>query len=282
MGILRGIAKAAGGILLSAALTLAIVSIGLAEFTSRDGIVSLFTGLIGPQIANSVRGDPATFNATLARATVEAACAGKQSIDGPAVDIGTFGGSGNLKLSINCTELMASMSDATDVPALVGAIGAESIADGLYDSTYGCEFVDCLQQGRLLVIFSAQGNAFFRSVQLTLLAAAAVGAAIIIAACESWPERLKAVGMQLVFVGIAYFVILLGKSYVPSLLPEDMSAGLAGAGIDIGGVAGRAVDPMVNMLLAAFVAGAVLVAAGYVLGMRGAKPTQKAQPGKKQ
>lgn len=282
MGILRGIAKAFGGLVFSAALALAIVSIGLAEFTSREGVVSLFTELIGPQIAKSVRGDPATFNETLARATVAAECEGKQSIDGPAVDMGTFGGNGNLKLSINCTEMMAAMPGATDVPAVVGAIGAKSIAEGIYDSTYGCEFVDCLQQGRLLVVFSEEGNAFFRSVQLELLAAAAAGAAIIIVACEGWPERMKAVGMQLVFVGISYFIILLGKSYVPSLLPSDAAAGLASAGVDIGGIVGRAVDPMNTMLLASFVAGVVLFAAGYVLGRRMAQPAQKLQPQKKQ
>ena len=282
MGILRGIAKAFGGLVFSVALTLVIVSMGMAEFTSRGSVVSFFTGLVGPQIASSVRGDPATFNATQARDAIAAACAGKQYIDGPSVDIGTFGNSGNLKMPMGCAELTAAAANATDIPSAVGALAAGSMAEGLYTATYSCEFLDCLQQGKLLVVLSAQGNAFFRSVQLALLAAAAVGAAIIVVACEGWPKRLKAIGMQLVFVGISYFIILLGKSYVPSLLLADTRAGLATAGIDISGIIGRAVDPMNTMLLASFVAGVVLVAAGYLLERRMAQPAQKTQPQKKQ
>jgi hypothetical protein len=285
MGMLRGIAKAFGGLVFSVALTLAIVSIGMAEFTSRGNVVSLFTGLVGPQIASSVRGDPDTFNATQAAEAVAFACEGKESIDGPAVDIGTFGGSGNLKMSLSCAELAAAAANSTDVPATVGMMAARSMAEGLYAATYSCEFLDCVQDGKLLVVFSAQGNAFFRSVRLTLLSVAAVGAAVIVAACESWPERMKAIGLQLVLVGVSYFIILLGKSYVPSLLPADTRAGLAAAGVDIGGIVGRAVDPMNTMLLAAFVAGIVLVVLGYLLEKRenpDARTQLRAQPQKKQ
>jgi len=281
MGILRGIAKALGATVFSAALALAIVSMGLAEFTSRDSVSSLLVSVLGPQIASSVGGDSATFNTIQAREAILTTCQDKQSIDGPSVSASAFGGSGNLKMSINCAELIAATANTTDIPAVVGALAAKSVADGLYHTVYDCGFVDCVQQGKLLVVFSEQGNAFLRSVQLTLLAVSAAGAAIIVVASESWPERMKCIGTQLVFVGISYFLLPFAKNYASSFLPADARTGLASAGIDIGGIVGKAVDPMTNMLLAAFIAGVLLVIAGYLLEKREGKTNPEPQPQKK-
>ena len=275
MGMVRGLAKALGKVVFSVALTLAIVAVGLAEFTSHDSIVALLQSVLGPQLAESMRSGSAGMSADEAREVIAGLCEGKDSMQGPSFDLGQFGGGGGLNVSVDCAELKAATANATDVTGVVGTMLVEAVVDGIYYSEYSCDFVDCLRQGRLLVVMSEKGNQFFASVRTLLIAASAASAVLIIASCESWPERLKALGVPMLFVGVSYVILTFGKGYVLSTLPADAQSGLAAAGIDIGTIVGKAIEPMMGMLLALFVAGAVLTVAGYIMAAREAEPAQK-------
>jgi len=275
MGMVRGLAKALGKVVFSVALTLAIVAVGLAEFTSHDSIVALLQSVLGPQLAESMRSGSAGMSADEAREVIAGLCEGKDSMQGPSFDLGQFGGGGGLNVSVDCAELKAATANATDVTGVVGTMLVEAVVDGIYYSEYSCDFVDCLRQGRLLVVMSEKGNQFFASVRTLLIAASAASAVVIIASCESWPERLKALGVPMLFVGVSYVILTFGKGYVLSTLPADAQSGLAAAGIDIGTIVGKAIEPMMGMLLALFVAGAVLTVAGYIMAAREAEPAQK-------
>jgi len=275
MGMVRGLAKALGKVVFSVALTLTIVAIGLAEFTSHDNIVALLQSVLGPQLAESIRSGSTSMTADEAREVVEELCEGKDYMQGPSFDLGQFGGGGSLNVSVDCARLKAATANATDVPGVIGAMLVESVADGIYYSDYSCDFVSCLRQGRLLVMMSGKGHEFFASARTLLIAASAAGVVLIVASCESWPERLKALGVPMLFVGVSYVILTFGKGYMLSALPADAQSGLAAAGIDIGTIVGKAVEPMMGMLLALFVAGAVLTVAGHVMAAGESEPGQK-------
>ncbi|MCX6820463.1 MAG: hypothetical protein NT016_00710 [Candidatus Aenigmarchaeota archaeon] len=268
MSLTRSAGKFVGGILFSLALALAITAAGLADFTARGNAIPFFTNILGPYATATIRQSVQGVDNYAQRQDVLAMCEGREALQSGAVDMSSVGG-GSLQISISCPELIAATEYSPDVAATVGNLTAKAVANALYDYNYTCGFVDCMQQGRLLVVMSAEGNAFFLFVQPVLAIITAAGAVMLLAANENWAARLKSIGTHTAMVGVAYFILTFGKSYmISAMVPSSAKAQLATAGIDIGAMVDSVVGPMNDMLLYTFVAGVAIVAAGYIIAWR--------------
>jgi len=279
MGILRGIAKALGGLVFSAMLTAFVLDIGLVQLTERDNFRSLVAGVLGPQISASLQRSAKDTDFEKVRQELVKNCEGKEFLELPGIDMG--GPNGTIMIKVGCDYIRNVPPGANASAEILGTFGrivAESVADTIYNKAYSCEFVQCLQEGQTLVVLSAEGNAFFESMQLMLVAGTVAGVALVLVSAESWSERLKSIGVQTALVGVSYFLIRFGKDYAISKLPAETQSKVAEAGIEISGLADKILGPMMTNLLIVFAVGVALAAAGYVLASR--EKTQGQIPGK--
>ena len=266
MGIARSAGKLVGGLIFSLALAATITAIGLSDFTSRGSVVPFLTNILGPYATSAIRQSAQGADNYSQRQAAIAMCEGKDTLQSGQIDTSSLGG-GSLQISLNCSELVAAVGSSPDVAATVGNLTAKSVANMMYDYDYTCGFVDCMRTGKLLVVMSAEGNAFLRSAQPALVIVTAAGAVMLLVANYNWAERLKSIGTRTALVGVTYFIFSFGRPYLMSaMVPPATASQLATAGIDVGTMVDSMVSPMMDMLLYAFVAGVAIAAVGYIIG----------------
>jgi hypothetical protein len=242
MGILKKIGVSVGCLLFTTFITLSIVSIAVVDITSYDSLQPLFSDIIKSTIGDV---DPATMDVMLD--ALRQQCQGKDTIE--------FS-QGDTTVMIDCSDIMEEGADVRDIIAT-------SMFDELYYKQYDCDFIECMVSGEFTVIASAQGNSFFQNAQIVFIAVSALGAAIIIALTETWPGRLKTLGIQMIFIGIAYFIM---DIVIPMVLPNFVPTTEAGAVAQAMSLVDSITQSMKMYFLCFFVAGAVLTAAGYAWG----------------
>ena len=245
MSILRTVGKALGGVIFSTCLAFMVISIGMASFTEYGSMKSMFSSIIG----DFITADQQSLDMMLA--AMKQQCVGKESIE-----FNPNQGDPSSVLIINCS--YANRQDAN-----VNDILATAIFDKAYYKSYSCSFIDCIMAGDMSVMTSAKGHASFESLQFVMLSAAVAGAAMIVISEESWPGRLKGLGMPMVFVGVPYFLIDLIMPAIFSNIFSGESASLLGK---VSSSISSVMSAMKTYFLCVFIAGLALAATGYALG----------------
>lgn len=292
VGILRSIAKAVGGVVFGISLAGLIFSVGLVEFTKYDSLKSVFSEILVTQIGSAFGGVGTTQTTQGLQVTqgtegipegvseeqleegyqrILEMCEGKESVQ---VQIPAEAGAIAGIMTINCSEVRAAAQEMEEgtksVSEIIGDVTAGAIFDNIYYKKYDCSFVDCVQTGQLGIVFSAQGNEFFKLSQLYLAVGVAAGAVIVLISAENWPSRLKGLGWPMVSIGISYFLIGVVENLLVSKLP-----GVEKAGIDISSLVDKMVAPMMDWFLITLAIGAALTAGGYVLAYKEKKKSKK-------
>jgi hypothetical protein len=242
MGILKKVGVSVGCLLFTTFIALSIVSIAVVDITSYDSLQPLFSDIIKSSIGDV---DPVSMDVMLD--TLRQQCQGQDKIEFP---------QGDTTIMIECSDIMEEGADVRDIIAT-------SMFDELYYKQYECGFIECLTSGEFTVIASAQGNSFFQNTQIIFIAVSALGAAMIIAFTETWPGRLKTLGIQMIFIGIAYFLI---DIVIPMVLPNFVPTTEMGAVTQAMSLVDSITQNMKMYFLCFFIAGVVLTAAGYAWG----------------
>lgn len=270
MGFLRSGGKFLGKLVFTTCLALLIATIGMAEFTEYDNLKAVFGDIIGSQIEGRVEEvEPDIENVSqeeledVYQALLEM-CEGQNSID---ISIPESDES----VTVDCNELReaGSLEGANLTTVAKNAI-VDPIFDGIYYKEYDCGFLECMQTGQFLVMFSEQGHEFFSEIQIYLSVGVAVGAVIILVLSKTWPDRLKGLGWPLVFTGVSYVIFELGKMFISEILPGEEEVG-----INILSITKTMLDPMINAFLVVLVAGIAMVATGYALAYKEKKKKNK-------
>ncbi len=260
MGVLRTVGKSLGRFLFTTGVTLAIVSVVLVNLTEYDTLQPIFSEILGTSVGDV---DPATMDATLD--ILRQQCEGEESVEIPMPDGSTT--------TLDCSKVNEVGIDAEEVIATV-------MFDELYYKEYDCGFIECLFSGEMMVIMSAQGNTYLRNIQIIFIFVAAVGAAMILLLEETWPGRLKTIGVQMIIIGIPYFLM---DILIPILLPNFVPTTEAGVVSQVMTLVDSIIEPMKMYFLYFLIAGIILTAAGYTWsymkkkkeGVKPVKPKKK-------
>jgi hypothetical protein len=98
------------------------------------------------------------------------------------------------------------------------------IFEKFYFKEYPYDFIECLKKGdmqNLLIIFSKNGNLFFKKIQNYLIFATIATCIVFILILESWQERAKGLGKVLLSTGLLYFILKFGYSFfLPAQIRE--------------------------------------------------------------
>ena len=234
-----------GEFLFTTCIALAIAMIGVVSFTAHDNLKPVFAGVFEQAFSQA---DPTTLDVMLIEFRQQ--CVGKESVSF------MLGDQGNV--TIGCNEV--NKADANMKNILTTAM-----YDKLYYKQYSCSFIDCVKSGDMAILMSAQGNAFFRNVQIISLVIGVLGAALILISAETWPGRLKGLGIPMIFLGLSYF---LSDALVSILLPNLIPTGIAQSGLSglVESVMNSVFEPAKAYFLYFLIAGVAATILGYVLG----------------
>jgi hypothetical protein len=258
MGLLRRGGKFLGKIIFTSSIAFLIITMGLVEFTEYSNMKASFSGILGSAggIESDLEDLPEEYLEGLYQRLLEM-CEGQETIQ---IDTEE-----SQSVTIDCNSLRsAEDAEGSNLTTVISGIITAPLFDSIYYKEYECEFLECMQTGQFLVLFSEQGHEFFVRIQIYLALGVAVGIVIIILLSENWPERLKGLGWPLVFTGISYFIFELGKLIIADSLGEEV-------GVSMASMVDSMFGPMINNFLIALVAGIALVSTGYVLAYKAKK-----------
>ncbi len=236
MSVIRTLGKVVGAFLFSFFLTLAVTLVSLSQLTEHNTLKTLTTDLIESQI-------PANQSAQEFSA-INSACQSRDSIEIS---------SPLLNLTFRCSELLTAKS-----PVEMSRLIASKLFDTIYFKNYSCGFIECIQQSgelRSIVIISSLAHDFFKSIQDSSWIGVAIGAIILIVACESWGERFKKFGYSLILLGIPFVVIY----YLKGLFLSSVNLAALNNIINI------IFDSMLTNFILISIAGVALAIAGYFI-----------------
>jgi len=246
MSIVRGIAKAIGGVIFVLAIIGAIASAALTNFTDHSNIKESMSNML--MVAFEKQIQPGQLEQMHSMFKTECSKTGKTNVT-QAFE--------NLTVTLNCSDVNA--VNASGIPKLL----AGNVVDQLYYKDYGCSYLDCIRKDMpgadkpIALIASAEANRFFSSVLIYFIIAAIAGGALIAWGAGSITAALRAYGWSFVTIGIGYFFIGLTKVMVP--IPGELQAAVSAM-----------LDPLYATLsmyfLCSLIAGIALVAVGYGMG----------------
>jgi hypothetical protein len=243
MSILRSIGKWFGSFLFTTFLVLAITSVSIIDFTSYENLKVAFGGLFGQSMANV---DQQTLDMILV--TLRQECVGKESVQLPLRE--------DYSITVVCSRVNEPGANMRDIIST-------AVFDEMYYKKYDCNFIDCLRSGDFTVVASAYGNQFFRSVQILMVVAAAVGVVLILACEETWPKRLRSIGLNMLFSSIPFFVIeVVLPTLIQNISPETS---MLGSG-QLNEMMGELFAPMSMYFIYLLVAGIAMTVAGFAWG----------------
>lgn len=269
MGFLRTGGKLVGNIVFITFLALLIMIAGLSNFTEYDNMKGLFDNVIGSQIdttfgeADSRIENMSEEELEIMHNTLLEMCKDKDYIQ-----TGETYPGGNIDLDCNIIREIEIL-DRTALNDLLKGTISETALNTIYYSEYECDVIECMQSGQFMVIFSEQGHEFLLSIQIYMIVGTVIGAAIIIAASNDWPDRLKSLGWPMVFTGFSYVLFEIGKHVISGNLSQNTM------GVDIIPIMNSVMNPMLNSFLVSLGSGIILIAAGYVIQYKTGNPRKK-------
>ena len=200
---LTAIGKAIGAFLLALFILSTVFVYGLSQITEYDSLKPVFTESITDQINNQFSQNQDEF-----LRYINAQC---RSSDTLVLSVG------NITLNLDCKELLAK------APEKIPEYLSEKIFQNIYYKKYDCSALQCLTKAfssrdpqELTVIISSQTNEFLKSLLPYLIAGIIISILIIIVSIRKLFEILKAIGITLIISGIAFIVILLSESFLPT------------------------------------------------------------------
>ncbi len=258
MGFLRGAGRFASKLLLTAALGLFIVSVGMAEFTEYENLNAVFNEIIGSQM-EQISGSTGNSEEDLQEIydKLLEQCGDKESIEIPVIEL-------NQTVTINCEELRE--NGLQSVQELATEMMVTPLFDQIYYKEYDCEFITCVQRGDVLVLFSEKGNEFFTEAQIYAAAATLGFAVLVILLSENWPDRFRGVGWSMVTVGLTYIFMEAGKIALADAIGTESLGGIA-----LFDMLESMMAPVISMFVICLAAGSVMVFVGYTLRFIGKK-----------
>jgi len=207
----KKIAKFIAAMLFTSFLSLFVISLSVYDLTSYDTLKSLSKDVLAEQAAQIMP-------------FIEESCKTSSRIE---FDIQ------NDKISFNCSEIRTSDSFAG------------KILDSIYYKNYSCTVLDCIKTPSAFV--SAFGNKLMLDVIFILGILSLICGIVLFFLLD---KKITGLGISLIFVGINYFVILLGKNVIQSRAD----------------VINSLLDPVAANFLYILIAGIVLAAVGYCKG----------------
>jgi hypothetical protein len=240
MGVLRGMGKWAGSFLFATFLVVAVMSVGIVSFTGYDNMKALFGGMFN-QMTSGV--DQSTIDALTASLKVQ--CQGKESVEFTLDDGQT--------LSVPCDKVNEEGAQADEIMTTAAF-------DSMYYKDYQCNLIECISSGQMTVLLSAKTNQFFMTVEILAFAATGLGAVLIIVCEETWPNRMKSIGLKMVMTGVSFFVLqYLAPVLLQMISPEMATIGEAG----LNSALETFFAPIVIYFACILIAGAALAVAGF-------------------
>ena len=165
---------------------------------------------------------------------------------------------GNLTLTINCTALKQNgKSELID-------IFSSQVVNKAFDNSYNkkvCSGYDCLKMLQNLQnpldLVTKDFNDFMKSQAFMLIGLSVLFGIFVLLLAKGWPAKVASLGSSLFTAGLPYFVFILVKSQLASLIPGGMGAQLS-----------PFIDMIINPIMASFlwvlIAGAVLMVSGWI------------------
>jgi hypothetical protein len=231
-------AKVSSEILFTIFLSLLIIVFALANFTSYENLKPVFLNIAKQQINMT----PQQLNSTYTTLMQLCKISGNETLYVES-------------LEIKCSDIFSSTPE--NLPELIGSSTFEKI----YFKKYDCQFFQCISlpgQDKFLFLLSEQANTFFKKSIIYLELIVVLSAVILIASIETWSGRFKALGLSLIFVGAADFVIILLKGLMMQNLPQQIAE-------SADPIINQILDSVSNMYLIIFIAGVVLFIIGFVM-----------------
>lgn len=245
--ILRDVAKsfAKTFFMLFLVITLAVFSLmSLTTYDTMKGVVSKVANAQLHEITDYTQEERAEIIDTLKQA-----CEGKERTNAPE----NLGG-GNV--TINCSNVETASVENFNEFVLA------TIGDNVYYKDYGCEFVECLQAGEWSVIASDAGHRFYSGIIFYMVAATIVLGVAVVALARDNSERMRSIGMPILFVGATFLAFsLIAENVAPMILPDQLSP-------LVSEVIASALSPLFNFYVYMLAGGVALTVAGYLLRRR--------------
>jgi hypothetical protein len=237
MGFLRSFGKFALGSLFSLSLALLLLISSLSQLTEYSNLKKIFSeALIEIQIKE--------VNITEAYHLIKEGCKIKERISLP-ID--------NDTIELNCSQV-----EKVEEKDFLDFITTK-IFEKFYFKEYPCSVIECLKKGdtkNFLIIFSKEGNLFFKKIQnylILITAALCIGFVLVL---ENWQERAKGLGKVLFSTGLFYFIIKYSYSFfIPAQIREIK-------------IVKDILNVFVQNFLYLFICGIVLLILGYLLSYR--------------
>lgn len=249
MKILRNIGKSTGVLILSFSLISVILMIALVKLTDYDNIKSFFNRLFEDQFSNLDENDLIEFHTML---LIE--CQKNDVIKVPVSE--------RMNVTLNCKDVNA--SSPHQLPRLIG----ENTFKEIYYYEYGCEFLDCLKNGveksplpegfNIIVLFSNKSNSFFKSIQKFFWIGVGLGIILILVSVERWENRIKVIGITLLFIGGPMLIFWVIKDFFIPPIPQK-------AEIYVTPVIDQFFSFIFNSFLIVTIIGVVLTISAYLL-----------------
>lgn len=258
---LKKIARSLGIFIFILSLSSALFVSAIAEFTEYDNMKSMLVDILSLQLEQAAGQVESDQLSDQLYQTLLIACESRDTFEVPLSEIGEFGDV--TSVIINCADFKQLSEGANTMEYLLDIV-AGNVFDSFYYKQYDCEFVDCLQTADYLVIMSAQGNQFFKSVNVVLWAGVVIGSVLIIAYSETWASRLNGFGWPMIFTGASYFFVSFLRTVIFENFPLMSEA--EQAGINIAGPIDALMKPMMDSLMMVLTIGVVLIVASYVVG----------------
>jgi len=194
MRFLRSFGKFALGSLFSLSLTLLLLISSLSQLTEYSNLKKIFSEALIEIRTKEV-------NITEAYHLIKYACKTQERI--------------NLPIDNDTIELNCSQVEKVEERDFLNFL-ATKIFEKFYFKEYPCSVIECLKKGderNFLIIFSKEGNLFFKKIQNYLILITAASCTGFILVLENWQERAKGLGKVLFSTGLFYFIIKYSYSF---------------------------------------------------------------------
>lgn len=189
----RTLGKALIAFIFSISLSIMMIFISLAEFTSYSKLKPIMTDIIASTFSES-------FSQQLSR--IEEYCKNREELE---IMVG------ERNFTINCSTFRRE--------TILNKISSDYF-NQIYFKDYDCEFIDCFKGNtteNFMILVSKKGNEFYVQALNWCLLAVILSGSLLFLSTKTWEERLKTFGSSFIFVGLPLFSLRYLSSEITSL-----------------------------------------------------------------
>jgi hypothetical protein len=241
MGFLRSLGKFVLGSVFSLSLVLLLVASSFSQLTEYSSLKKVFSGITETQMKK--------INISEAYYLMKNVCKIEKKINLP-ID--------NETIELNCSEI--EKIEEKDFQDFL----TTKVFEKFYFKEYPCSIIECLKKGdvqNFLIIFSNEGNLFFKKIQNYLIFITAATCIGFILVLKSFEEKMKGLGKVLFSTGLFYFIFKFSYSFLPTQIKEFK-------------IVEETFNIFTEKFLYLFIAGILLIIFGYLISYRKRKKTK--------